>query len=600
VRSAINRVTLAGLQQERFQTQARTYAQWIQAGLNDYERAAIDAYQKIARLEVEGATGELFSSLIRRFGALGRGMAQDPLGETVKWFVESISDMREHDRQVKLINERARAQVSLVHASHERKEDEWELARQLAEQDAIIAGAQQLGALDEVRIQQQEQTIAETRAEHAEAILDFLSRKFTSFDLYDWMSAILERVYRFFLQQATATAQAASRQLAFERQEPLTRFIQPDYWLPPSTDSGGQTEDRRGLTGSARLSQDIYQLDQYAFQTNRQKQQLVKVISLSQLDPYAFEQLRSTGVMRFGTPMELFDRDFPGHYLRLIRRVRTSVIALIPPTHGIRAMLTGSGLSRVVVADGTDFRTLVVRREPESVALSSPLNATGLFELEPQSEMPFPFEWTGVDTAWELRLPKASNRFDYNTLVDVLLTVEYTTLDSPAYRREVMKRFSGRPLVADRPFSFRHELADAWYDLNNPDPAASAIAVTFDTRRQDFPANLEDLKIERVLLDFSYADGRSLVMQVDQLNFTPQGGATISGGPGVSDQRGLISSRSGGGASGWSQFRNKPVAGRWELILPNQEQVRDRFENQDIENMLFVITYSGRTPPWPQ
>jgi len=31
------------------------------------------------------------------------------------------------------------------------------------------------------------------------------------------------------------------------------------------------------------------------------------------------------------TPIELFDRDFPGHYLRLVERARTSVIALIPP-----------------------------------------------------------------------------------------------------------------------------------------------------------------------------------------------------------------------------------------------------------------------------
>lgn len=53
--------------------------------------------------------------------------------------------------------------------------------------------------------------------------------------------------------------------------------------------------------------------------------------------------------MRFETPMELFDRDFPGHYLRLIKCVRTSVIALIPATEGIHATLATTGLSRVVV-----------------------------------------------------------------------------------------------------------------------------------------------------------------------------------------------------------------------------------------------------------
>jgi hypothetical protein len=79
--------------------------------------------------------------------------------------------------------------------------------------------------------------------------------------------------------------------------------------------------DRRGLTGSARLLQDIYQLDQYAFDTNKRKLQLVKVLSLSRSVPLEFQQFRETGILTFPTPTEMFDRDFPGHYLRLIKRV---------------------------------------------------------------------------------------------------------------------------------------------------------------------------------------------------------------------------------------------------------------------------------------
>jgi hypothetical protein len=93
-------------------------------------------------------------------------------------------------------------------------------------------------------------------------------------------------VYSFFLQQATATAQLAQNQLGFERQETPPAYVQADYWEAPSEDTGnGKAPDRRGLTGSARLLQDIYQLDQYAFDTNKRKQQLTKTISLAQLDP---------------------------------------------------------------------------------------------------------------------------------------------------------------------------------------------------------------------------------------------------------------------------------------------------------------------------
>lgn len=166
-------------------------------------------------------------------------------------------------------------------------------------------------------------------------------------------------------------------------------------------------------------------------------------------------------MLRFRTALEIFDRDFPGHYLRLLKRVRVSIAALILPTAGIHATLSTTGLSRVVVGQTGLYQHTLVRRSPESVALSSPNDASGLFELTPQSsEMLLPFEGLGVDTEWELRLPKPSNLFDYRTLMDVLFTLDYTAFDSTDYRQQVMRELETR-LRADRAFSFRHQFADA-------------------------------------------------------------------------------------------------------------------------------------------
>ena len=296
------------------------------------------------------------------------------------------------------------------------------------------------------------------------------------------MSGVLQEVYSYFLQQATAMARLAQNQLAFERQEATPLFIQHDYWQPPADGSafGVIRPDRRGLTGSARLLQDIYQLDQFAFETNKRKLQLSKTFSLAQLAPLEFQRFRETGVLTFATPMRLFDRDFPGHYLRLIKRVRTSVVALIPPNQGIRATLTTPGVSRVVIG-GDVFQTFAVRRDPESVALTSPSNATGLFELEPQSELLLPFEFMGVDTFWNLEMPKAANPFDYRTIADVLFTIEYTALSSLDYRQQVIQRLD-RTVSADRPYSFRHQFADQWYDLHNPDQTARPMRSAFPPR----------------------------------------------------------------------------------------------------------------------
>src|SRR5262249_22787282 len=151
---------------------------------------------------------------------------------------------------------------------------------------------------------------------------------------------------------------------------------------------------------------------QFAFETNKRKLQLTKTFSLAKLLPLEFQRFHETGELTFATPMLLFDRDFPGHYLRLIKRVRTSVVALIPPNQGIRATLTTAGVSRVVI-NGATFQTIAMRRDPESVALTTPINATGLFELDAQSDLILPFEFTGVDTMWNLEMPKATNPFDY-------------------------------------------------------------------------------------------------------------------------------------------------------------------------------------------
>ncbi len=54
-----------------------------------------------------------------------------------------------------------------------------------------------------------------------------------------------------------------------------------------------------------------------------------------------------------------------------------------------------------------------------------------------------------------------------------------------------------------------------------------------------------------------------------------------------------------GNAGSWSEMIGKSPYGEWELALPNTEEVRSRFENEEIEDILFVGTYSGHTSRWP-
>jgi hypothetical protein len=92
-----------------------------------------------------------------------------------------------------------------------------------------------------------------------------------------------------------------------------------------------------------------------------------------------------------------------------------------------------------VVIGGNLFQTVPVRRNPEFVALSSPHNSMGVFELDGQPDMLLPFEGSGVEMTWEFSMPKAANRFDYRTIAHVLITLEYTSLNSVEYRQQVLQ-----------------------------------------------------------------------------------------------------------------------------------------------------------------
>lgn len=435
VQEADRGIVLARRQKGRADFLAGEYQRMIDAGLSEHEQAMLDGYRSGGALRnslimIEGAIAMAQTAMAADDGGLfglGIGAALAPAVMALQQ-TQTAGQLRLNTLETKL-------QSDTLLASHERQVEEWRLQQGLAQQDASIAAEQILLAQNQRAIVGQEQVIARMQANQAQATVEFLDRQFTGVDLYEWMSEVLAGVYRYFLQTATAMARLAQDQLAFERQEPSAGFVGVDYWQPPAEWSagGGASPDRRGLTGSARLLQDLYQLDQYAFQTDRRKLNLSQTFSLAQRAPLEFQVFRDTGALRFATPMQWFNEDFPGHYLRLIKRVRTSLVALVPPGRGIRATLTASGLSRVV-AGGDTFRELVMRRDPERVALTSPVAATGVFDLDAQPDLLGPFEAMGVDTSWELELPRAANPFDFGSIADVLITIEYTALHSDDYR----------------------------------------------------------------------------------------------------------------------------------------------------------------------
>jgi hypothetical protein len=111
-----------------------------------------------------------------------------------------------------------------------------------------------------------------------------------------------------------------------------------------------------------------------------------------------------------------------------------------------------------------------MRNFGESIGLDAAFAESGLFELRGDDPMLLPFESLGVETQWTLELPRSFNRFNFDTIADVLLQIEYTALLDLDYRAQVIGALPARDTL-DAAFDLGFAFPDAWYVLKNPRPA---------------------------------------------------------------------------------------------------------------------------------
>lgn len=123
------------------------------------------------------------------------------------------------------------------------------------------------------------------------------------------------------------------------------------------------------------------------------------------------------------------------------------------------------------------------------------------------------------------------------------------------------------------------------------------MTVQFTTRREDFAPNCDRLRLEHVVLYFVCPDDTTFEVTVEHLHFTAQGSNGAIGGA-ANSINGIISTRRGN-ASSWSAMLGKAPFGTWELSLPNTTEIKQLFGDDQIKDILFVLTYEGRTPAWP-
>jgi hypothetical protein len=262
---------------------------------------------------------------------------------------------------------------------------------------------------------------------------------------------------------------------------------------------GNWDSRRKGLLAGEALQLDLLRLEKSAMAQNSRYLEIEKTISLARLDPLALMQLKQTGSCQFSLDELLFDRDYPGHYFRVIKSLAITIPAVVGPYQTLRATLTQTGHKTLLEPDIAGVEYLLGERRdiPSSVradwrsnqqiAISRGVEDSGMFELSFSDDRYLPFENTGVVSTWLLEMPRENNPIDYDTIADVIVHLRYMCKTDGSFRQSVRDLPAYRAYQGVRLFSVADEFAAQWHAFTRGASTALELALPPGT----FPHNVD-------------------------------------------------------------------------------------------------------------
>ncbi|MDU8575443.1 neuraminidase-like domain-containing protein [Pseudomonas syringae] len=310
-----------------------------------------------------------------------------------------------------------------------RRLQEWEHARDqaLLESEQITL---QLTVHDaQTRVTALQLRQSEEAKKQAETVYAFLNKRFTNSQLYQWLNGQFSTFYYQTYDATFSLCLATQACWQYEIADYSTSFIQPAAWK----------DAWRGLTAGEALKLNLLRMDAAYMTRNERKMEIVKTVSVRQL-PEAegddtginhgwdavVERLAQDGIAEFEITRAMLDEDYPGHYLRRIKRISVSLPATVGPYQDIRATLTQS-YSAVQMDAQPDGPLKENLRASQQIALSTGVDDDGLFVFNFDDERYLPFEGTGAISRWTLSFSNpASQRDMIDSITDIIVHMRYT------------------------------------------------------------------------------------------------------------------------------------------------------------------------------
>lgn len=425
-----------------------------------------------------------------------------------------------------------RGSLSLTQGGWVRREDEWRHQVEVLDIEIEQIERQILAAERRRDVALRELNNHRRQMEHAGEVQDFLRDKFTNHALYLWLQQENAALHYQMYELARNAVRQAQRAFNFESGHLARNFLTTEPW----------DDLHEGLLAGERLQLALRRMEKAYLDENCREYELTKHISLRLHFPMQLLQIKEIGYCEIEIPEWMFDLDYPGHYMRRIKNVTLTIPCVVGPYTGVHCRLTLlSSITRVdprlpdmphsCCANGTpnngyealpdDPRIVAQYAAVEAIATSSGQNDAGMFEINFRDERYLPFEFAGAVSRWRIELPKENNYFDFDTLSDIVIHLNYTAREGGELLRDVANRLAQQnlPGAGWRFFDAKHEFPDSWRLLSAREYASRPFRLLLGRNMFPFLPGSRDILITRLAILFEVlgAEGRA---QYD-VDFTP-------------------------------------------------------------------------------
>lgn len=304
---------------------------------------------------------------------------------------------------------------------YRRRHQEWMHAEEQAQREIEQIDAQLAVHDAQALVTAEQLRQAEMLVDQAAITYQFLSKRFTNAQLYQWLNGQFATFYYQAYDTTLSLCLAAEACWQYEIADRKTRFIQPGAWK----------DSYRGLTAGESLKLNLMKMEAAYLQRNARQLEITKTVSVRRLLEEggkswadAIRDLGQNSGLEIKLEQSLFDRDYLGQYQRRIKRVSVTLPAVLGPYEDVAAVLTQT-YSKVEMGKTAGDDVWDNMRASQQIALSSGMDDDGMFTLNFDDERYLPFEGTGAVSNWNLRFSRHTPEL-LASLNDVIVRVSYT------------------------------------------------------------------------------------------------------------------------------------------------------------------------------